>query len=71
MERQRYVLRDETFGGTLFDRKLLKHQFFKTEDIQAGILVEGHVLDNYEHWVAETKGLPKISPIHLPEYISR
>ena len=34
---ERYVLRDETFGGTLYDRQLLRHRFVSHNEINSGI----------------------------------
>lgn len=57
MPRERYVLRDEVFGGTIFDRKLLKHTFLTQEQIQAGINLNGQPIKNYEYWEANTKDI--------------
>lgn len=49
MNRKRYVLRDEVFGGTLFDRKLLKHVFLKSNETAKKT--------EYEHWKADVYNL--------------
>lgn len=55
MEINRYVLRDEYFGGTLYDRKLLKHKFVSRDEISAGISVNNQSVENFEKWGADTK----------------
>ncbi len=53
MGRERFVLRDEVFGGTLFDRSLLKHTFYTKAQLLLGKFQERTEISNYEHWEAE------------------
>lgn len=62
MERPRYILRDERFGGTLFDRKLLRHTFLSKSQLDGGIFIDGEKITGFEHWRADTSKLP----IHIP-----
>lgn len=65
---ERFVLRDEVFGGTLYDRKSLRHSFLKKEEIQEGLHFKGTRVKKYEHWRADTASLPKdilYSPIRV------
>lgn len=57
MERNRYVLRDEYFGGTLYDRELLKHRFVGHDEINKGITINNKEIHNYEKWSADTSEL--------------
>lgn len=62
-------MRDEIFGGTLFDRKLFKPSFVKHKQITPwGIIVGNQIISDYEHWEADTHNLPKdllYSPIRI------
>lgn len=60
--RERYVLRDEPFGGTLFDRKNFGHKFVEPPEIQDGIIYNGSVIKSYEKWNASMEGAPKEIP---------
>ncbi len=65
---ERYVLRDEVFGGTLYDRRALRHSFSTKKEIQEGPRFNGAEVRSYEHWEADTKLLPKdivYSPIRV------
>lgn len=59
MERERFVLRDETFGATLYDRKFLRHKFVDHEEIASGLEMEGAPVSKPERWRAETSGKPE------------
>lgn len=50
--RERFVLRDEIFGCTLFDRKLLRHEFINGHS-------ENQLPKELEHWRAKTENLPQ------------
>ena len=66
MERKRYVLRDETFGGTLYDRKLLKHEFLHKNQIEGtSIFINGKEIESFEHWGAAVDNL-KTDIIYSP-----
>lgn len=54
---ERYVLRDEVFGGTLFDRSLLKHTFLSRDNLKQGVLPDGSQIPKYEYWLAGTLGI--------------
>lgn len=73
MSRERYVLRDEAFGGTLYDRKLLRHDFLHEDQIDdTSITYNGQRIESFEHWEAEVDNLkPDIiySPIRV--YVER
>lgn len=57
MTRERFVLRDEVFGGTIFDRKLLNHTFVNQHQIQNGVELGGSKISSHEHWEADTNGI--------------
>jgi len=66
--RERYVLRDEVFGGTLFDRKSFGHKFIGHQEIQDGIIFNGVSVPNYEKWGASLVTVPvdiPYSPIRI------
>ena len=66
--RERFVLRDEVFGGTLYDRRILRNTFLTREEITAGIGTGGDSVNSYEHWEADTSSMPKdiiYSPIRV------
>ncbi|EKE13252.1 MAG: radical SAM protein [uncultured bacterium] len=73
MGNERYVLRDESFGGTLYDRKLLKHDFLYKDQIDStAISINGQEIKSFEHWEAEVENLRTdilYSPIRV--YIER
>lgn len=60
--RERYVLRDEIFGGTLFDRKSFGHKFVDHHEIQRGIVFNGTTIANYEKWGASLENVPTNIP---------
>src|SRR3989337_1227646 len=73
MDRERYILRDETFGGTLYDRKLLRHDFLHNDKIEGTtIILNGQEIDTVEHWPAVVEGL-RTDILHSPirVYIER
>lgn len=60
--RERFVLRDEVFGGTLFDRDQLRHRFIKSVSLQT------ELPETYEYWSLDTTVLPReiiYSPIRV------
>lgn len=58
----RYMLRDEHFGGTLFDRKRLNHTFVSKEDIIAErFTINGEYVDKFKHIAVSLEN----SPPHL------
>lgn len=59
MERNRFVLRDEYFGGTLYDRKLLKHKFISKNQIDSGISVDGAEVETPEIWKGDIQNVPE------------
>lgn len=56
---ERYVLRNETFGGTLYDRQLLKHQFISHDEINSGISLGGINIENSEKWKGDIEKVPE------------
>jgi len=50
--KERFILRDEVFGGALFDRKLLRHKFITRHN-------EAQLPKEFEHWRAKTENLPQ------------
>ena len=59
VERSRFVIRDETFGGTLYDRNLLKHQFISRDEINSGISTSGFKVENPEIWKGNIDNIPE------------
>ncbi|MFH1863332.1 MAG: radical SAM protein [bacterium] len=70
---ERYILRDETFGGVLYDRRLLKYDFLHRDQISAtSIFLNGQKIESFKHWQTEMKCLRTdilYSPIRI--YIER
>lgn len=56
---EQFVLRDESFGGTLYDRKLLKHQFVGRNEINSGISADGISIENPERWKGDIGKIPE------------
>lgn len=46
----RYILRDEYFGATLYDRKLLKHKFLQQEELSTAT----NLAEGVQYWQAMT-----------------
>ncbi len=61
-EKLRYVLRDEVFGGTLFDRKSFGHKFVAQHEIKDGIVFNGELVTSYEKWEASLENAPANIP---------
>lgn len=59
---ERYVLRDEVFGGTLFDRSLLKHTFVSKDNLISNTLPDGSPIPYHEHWSADTSDIREDIP---------
>lgn len=55
---ERFVLRDETFGGTLYDRRSLRHSFLTKQEIGDGVSLSGEKVGTYEHWKTNTDSVP-------------
>ncbi|MEO6508549.1 MAG: radical SAM protein [Patescibacteria group bacterium] len=73
-ERERYVLRDETFGGTLYDRHLLRHTFVSQEEMGKELTIDGQKVKAVERWSADTKGIPEdllFSPTRIYYEVTR
>jgi MoaA/NifB/PqqE/SkfB family radical SAM enzyme len=49
----RFVLRDERFGATLYDKKMLKHTFLNKDELKEELSVKGTQVDEYKHKVAD------------------
>ena len=56
---ERYVLRDETFGGTLYDRQLLRHRFVSHNEINSGIGNNGAEIESSEKWKGDVGNAPE------------
>lgn len=73
MGNERFVLRDESFGGTLYDHNLLRHDFLHKNQIgTTTISLNGQEIKSFEHWETEIDGLRTdilCSPIRV--YIER
>lgn len=73
MGNERFVLRDESFGGTLYDHNLLRHDLLHKDQIgTTTISLNGQEINSFEHWEAEIDGLRTdilCSPIRV--YIER
>lgn len=73
MGNERFVLRDESFGGTLYDHNLLRYDFLHEDQIgTTSISLNGQEIKSFEHWEAEIGGLRTdilYSPIRV--YIER
>jgi MoaA/NifB/PqqE/SkfB family radical SAM enzyme len=68
MSRQRFVLRDETFGYTLFDRVKLRHRFLKRSDLKRDLRFPDVVVEDYEKLSLDLTGAPTdliYSPIRV------
>lgn len=66
--RERFVLRDEVFGGTLFDRKTLRYKYLETENLHGDISINGIKVESFEHWKANLGSAPRdllYSPIRI------
>ena len=73
MGNERFVLRDESFGGTLYDHNLLRHDFLHKDQISTTtISLNGQEIKSFEHWEAKMDSLRTdilYSPIRV--YIER
>lgn len=66
--KERFVLRDEVFGGTLFDRKTLRCKYLETKGIHGDISIDGTRVKSFEHWKADISSAPPdllYSPIRI------
>lgn len=68
--RERFVLRDEAFGKTLFDRKTLGYQFLEADHLppHGDIAINGIKVTDFEHWDADLDSAPRdllYSPIRV------
>ena len=68
MNRKRFVLRDESFGYTLFDRARLRHKFLKKTDLENGLRFPDIAVDDFEKWDLDLSDAPTniiYSPIRI------
>ncbi len=56
MSRKRFILRDEQFGYTLFDRVMLRHKFLSKTD--KDLKFPDIVVDDFERWTADLSEAP-------------
>ena len=64
--RKRFILRDEKFGYTLFDRVMLRHKFLSKTD--NNLKFPDIVVDDFERWTADLSEAPAdivYSPIRI------
>lgn len=65
---ERFVLRDEKFGATLFDRKALRHTYLKPQEMEEVLRFGDIEVQSFEHWQADTQFIPShilYSPIRV------
>lgn len=65
MSRERFILRNEHFGGTLYDRKTLTHRFLLKEELEKKNLFNGTKIINPERWDVDLSESP-IGLIYSP-----
>ncbi|MBI2196003.1 radical SAM protein [Candidatus Daviesbacteria bacterium] len=66
--KERFVLRDEVFGGTLFDRKTLRYKYLEHEALHGDISINGIKVESFEHRKADLSSAPPdlpYSPIRI------
>lgn len=56
--KERFVIRDEPFGGTVFDRKTLEYKFIEAGDLHREIVINGIKVEHYKHWKADLSSAP-------------
>lgn len=56
--KERFILRNEPFGGTLFDRKTLRYKYLKREELRKDISMDGNKVQNPERWKANLDTAP-------------
>lgn len=59
--RERFVLRDELFGGTIFDRKTLSYEYLEANHLppHEGIVINGVKVECFEHWRGDLDSVPR------------
>lgn len=65
---ERFVLRDEPFGATAFDRQTLRYQYVETPRLGEDIFMSGVRVEGAEHWPADLTTAPPdllYSPIRV------
>ncbi|RLJ00647.1 MAG: hypothetical protein DRP06_01510 [Candidatus Aenigmatarchaeota archaeon] len=68
MKKKRFVLRDEPFGYTLFDRVKMKHKFLAEADLDKELYFSDVIVKDFEKWSAELSDAPNeiiYSPIRI------
>lgn len=68
MTQKRYLLRNENFGFTLYDKSRLKHRFLKKDDAENALRTLGIDQENREYWVVDLSKSPNeiiYSPIRV------
>jgi len=56
--RERFVVRAEPFGYTLFDRVKLQHKFLRKEELNDNLMFNGVKVMSFEKWDGEVSNLP-------------
>lgn len=59
MGKERFVLRDEHFGATLYDRKRLTHKFLLKEETKKKIVFEETEVHRFEKWDVDLSNSPE------------
>lgn len=65
---RRFILRDEVFGATLFDKKTFRYKYIRKSDLDRLLSINGVRVKHFSRWKADTKGLPQnllYSPIRV------
>lgn len=59
--RERFVLRDESFGRTLFDRKTLGYKYLEANHLppHEDIVINGVRVESFEHWRGDLDSVPR------------
>jgi len=55
---ERFIIRDEPFGATAFDRQTLRYQYVETPRLGEDIFMSGVKVDSAEHWPADLTTAP-------------
>ncbi len=56
---ERFVLRDEPFGATVFDRQTLGYKYVEAANLGSDIYINGVKVDRYEHWKTDLSAAPR------------
>lgn len=65
---ERYILRDEVFGVTVYDRKTLRYKLVSESELKSGISFNGQEVESCEHWIGDLSSAPRdllYSPVRV------